>query len=139
MSDRINLPAGLFRRLGAAFYDLLLVIALLMLVTGILLIFNGGEAIAQDNPFYPLFLLMICFLFNGWFWTHGGQTLGMRAWRLQVQNEDGYTLTWQQAAVRFACAIAAWVSIVGILWSLIDREKRALHDILSRTELRRVG
>ncbi|OGI41569.1 MAG: hypothetical protein A2150_00620 [Candidatus Muproteobacteria bacterium RBG_16_64_11] len=40
------------------------------------------------------------FLFYGWFWTRGGQTLGMRAWRLRLTRADGGPVTWRRAALR---------------------------------------
>ena len=41
--------AGVLRRLGAMFYDLLLVIALMMVVTAVLLPLTGGEAITNER------------------------------------------------------------------------------------------
>lgn len=80
------------------------------------------------------YLLLICLLFFCWFWVHGGQTLGMRAWRLRVVNPDGTTVTWRRAVIRFFSALLSWVPLgLGYLWILIDKENRAGHDLLSGT------
>jgi uncharacterized RDD family membrane protein YckC len=83
-----------------------------------------------------LYLLLIAFAFFGWFWVHGGQTLGMRAWRLRLVSADGGPVSWKQAAIRFAAALLSWSCLgLGFFWALIDREKRAWHDRLSGTRL----
>ncbi len=74
--------------------------------------------------------------FHLWFWTHGGQTLGMRAWRLRLVSDDGDKVTLRQALVRYAVAILSWLVLgLGFLWILFDGKKRAWHDIASRTRL----
>ncbi|MFO1432341.1 MAG: RDD family protein [Candidatus Competibacteraceae bacterium] len=95
--------AGLLRRLAAISYDSLLLLAVLFIATVLVLPLNGGVAI-RHNPFFSSYLFVVCFLFYGWFWTHGGQTLGMRAWKLRLQRRDGGVVTWWQALARFLLA-----------------------------------
>lgn len=96
-------PAGLARRLGAILYDALLLFAVLCIATVAALPLNGGQAF-RHNPAYNAYVYLICFLFFGWFWTHGGQTLGMRAWKLRLVRHDGGPVGWGQALSRFALA-----------------------------------
>ncbi len=85
-----------------------------------------------------LYLLIATFLFFGGIWTHGGQTIGMRAWRIRVVRRDGERLRWRDAAVRFLGAIVSWGALgLGFLWSLFDRDQLTWHDRWSDTELRR--
>jgi len=70
-----------------------------------------------------------------WFWTHGGQTVAMRAWRFRVERRDGHPLRFAQAGLRFVLAIFSTLSIVGLLWAWVDRDKQFLHDRLARTRL----
>ncbi|MEN8260121.1 MAG: RDD family protein, partial [Pseudomonadota bacterium] len=81
-------PPGFFRRLGAIFYDSLLLLSVLFVATALILPFNEGEAFHSNQHYYPLFLLILSLLFFGWFWTHGGQTLGMRAWKIKVCSDS---------------------------------------------------
>jgi uncharacterized RDD family membrane protein YckC len=133
--------ATLLRRLGAMLYDGLLLLALLMVTTGLLLPLTGGEAIAGSNHpvlrlTYQLTLLALTFAFFGLFWTRRGQTLGMSSWRLRVEREDGQLLTWHDTAVRLAWSILSWLPAgLGFLWMLIDRDRRAWHDIQSGTRV----
>lgn len=129
-------PAGLLRRLGAILYDSLLLFALLFVATALVLPLTGGQAIAPHNPLYTSYLFLVSFFFFAWFWTHGGQTLGMRAWRIRVQQRNGSPITWTQALLRFMTAIASWLLLgAGFLWALVDREKMAWHDRYSQTVL----
>lgn len=132
-------PAGLLRRLAAAVYDALLWLAIVFVATALLLPFTGGAPIAPGNPLYSSYLLFVSFFFFGWFWVHGGQTLGMRAWRLRVQQRDGRPITWWHALLRFLAAIVSWgCAGLGLLWILVDREKMAWHDRFSESVVVRV-
>jgi len=82
---------SLLRRLAAIFYDLLLLLGVLFALSAVAVWINRG--IAVEHPVYYLALLVAVFFFYGWFWTHGGQTLGLRTWRLQVVVHDRLSKT----------------------------------------------
>ncbi|HFD81102.1 MAG TPA: RDD family protein [Gammaproteobacteria bacterium] len=127
-------PAGLFRRLAALFYDTLLLLALWFIATALAVALNGGDAIPAGNPLLSTYLLFIAFFFYGWFWLHGGQTLGMRAWKLQLRNLRPGPITWMQALLRFLVAIpSALLFGLGYLWMLVDRDRLTWHDRFSET------
>lgn len=127
---------GLVRRLAAIFYDSLLCLAILFAATAVLLPFTEGEAVGSGTWWYTMYLLVVCYGYFGWFWTHDGQTLGMMAWRFEVRTESGRRLNWQDAAVRFAAALLAWAPAgLGFLWALFDPQRLAWHDRLSGTKL----
>jgi uncharacterized RDD family membrane protein YckC len=130
-------PPNLIRRLAAIIYDLLLLISILFVATALILPFNAGQAISDSQmSFYWFYLLTISFIFYGWFWTHGGQTLGLRAWNMQVLTVKGERITWFHAFLRFSIAIVSWCTLgLGFFWSLIDIDKRCWHDKLSKTAL----
>lgn len=82
------------------------------------------------------YLLGVCFVFYGWFWVHGGQTLGLRTWRLRVVRHDSTPITWRHAALRFAGAILSWAALgLGFLWIYVDPQRRAWHGHLSGTRV----
>ena len=134
--DQINTPRhpGFWRRIFAIFYDTFLLAALLFISTALALPFNAGEAFA-GNPLYLGYLVSVCFLFFGWFWTHGGQTLGLRAWKIQILTETKQPLSWKDALSRFIWATLSWGLFgLGFIWILFDKEKKSLHDRLSGTQ-----
>lgn len=130
------IPAPLWRRLLAAIYDGLLLLALWMVAALVDVIVRDALYLPRSNLSFQIFLFLLGLVFFGWFWTHGGQTLGMRAWRLQVRREDGATLRWPIAATRYAGAFLSWgCAGLGVLWCLLDGKRRAWHDILAGTEV----
>lgn len=130
--QRVGLP----RRLVAIAYDLLLIAALLMVLTGLIFAARGGTPFDAQSLWFRLMLLTACWAYFAWSWTSGGQTVGMRAWRLVLTRRDGSTVGLGQATLRY---LAGWVSILtaglGFLWSLIDRDRLTWHDRLSKTKL----
>ena len=129
---RVSLP----RRLAAIFYDTLLLFALLFFASVIVVV---PIEITMEHPLHSLYVVyiyVVSFIFFGWFWTHGGQTLGMRAWRVRVQRHDGQSLTWRHALVRFLAAVISGALFgTGFMWCLFNKERLALHDFLSKTRL----
>ncbi len=122
--------------MAAIIYDFLLLLAVLFLATALLLPFNAGEAFTSRQILYPLYLLLISFGFYGWFWTHGGQTLGLRAWKLKVLTLDQTPLSWYQAFLRFIAALLSWlVCGLGFIWIIFDKKKYSWHDRLSKTAI----
>ena len=131
---------GLARRLSAIFYDALLLLALLMLGSFLYVPIAGHVLPAPlGRTLYQIFLVAIGFLYFTWFWVHGGQTLGLRTWKLRLVTLDGASVTWTQALKRFVGAIVSWLCLgLGFLWVLVDREKLAWHDRFSGTRLVRL-
>nr|VFK26267.1 MAG: Uncharacterized membrane protein YckC, RDD family [Candidatus Kentron sp. MB]VFK30775.1 MAG: Uncharacterized membrane protein YckC, RDD family [Candidatus Kentron sp. MB]VFK75228.1 MAG: Uncharacterized membrane protein YckC, RDD family [Candidatus Kentron sp. MB] len=131
-------PAGFLRRIGALVYDGFLMSALLFFAHIPLQLLFGTTVISSENPWhfvYQLYLLGVCFWYFGWCWTRG-QTLGMRAWRIYLQGENGVYATWWQAWIRFLSAMVSLAAFgLGFLWALVDREHKSWHDRLSGTIL----
>lgn len=130
------LPAPLWRRLAAAGYDALPLAAVWMAVATIDLVARTLAGWPPQVHALQAALLLSGLLFFGWFWTHGGQTPGMRAWRLRLRRSDGQPLNWVNAVARYGFAWLAWLPLgAGVLWSGIDRDRRAWHDRWSGTEV----
>ena len=128
--------AGPGRRIGALLYDLLIVAALLIVATGPVLITTGGEAVQSGTLWYQLYLGLVVAAYFAGFWWRRGQTIGMVAWRLQLRSADGRPVTLQQSMVRSVAAVFSWgLAGVGVLWMLVDRERRTWHDLLSGTRV----
>ncbi|MEY2168097.1 MULTISPECIES: RDD family protein [unclassified Rhodanobacter] len=158
-----NLPCPLWRRLVALVYDLLIVVAIVMVVGLLCQLATGGRLIETGaHAVVPLWYqwlqgVVVAAYFVA-SWRRGGQTLGMRPWRIRVSRDDGGTISLQQAVVRVLVAAApmlllALEPVLGLhatLWTvlgawalwfvvaLFDPRRRALHDLAADTELRRI-
>jgi len=130
--NHLHNRANFFVRSAALFYDALILFAIFLLVTAIAFALNGGENVASD--WLRLLFLLTTYIFYSWFWLHGGQTLGMRAWRLQLIDKNGAPPTLKAVTVRFLAALVSWAACgLGHLWILVDTRKLAWHDRLSQT------
>lgn len=127
-------PCRLHRRLASMLYDALLVVALLMIAAAAIVIPTGAE-IASGSVAFQVYLLAVWWLYFAICWRLGGQTVGMRAWRIHLISESDRT-GWLQTLIRFFVAgLSIAAAGVGLLWSLIDDRKRTWHDIASGTRL----
>ena len=133
--------ASFMKRLGAMSYDVMLALSFVivvgffsMVVVMSLLSIDNVEAGSPIAKIFFPYLLLLTFVFYGWFWTHGGQTLGMRAWKLRLIGEKGTRISWGQAFFRFCYSIISWLPFgAGYLWMLVDKNKRTWHDKVSHT------
>jgi len=130
---------GLFRRLFAIFYDCFLLTAILFIITGITIVLNGGKAVEQEHALYPVLVFSLAamiYVYFTWFWVNGGQTLGMKTWKIRLMPLDGHRLSWRSASIRFFTSIISWCCFgLGFLWSLFDSRRRCWHDIASKSVL----
>ena len=128
--------AGVFRRLAAACYDGLLIFAVWMLATLAIVALRGGEPVPPGQLGYQLLLLGATALYFISSWLRGGQTLGMRAWRLRVERASGEPLDVPTGIVRF---IGGLLSVLtgglGLLWLWLDRNDLTWHDRLAGTRV----
>lgn len=127
-------PAGLMRRLAAMLYDLLLIVAVWMLMGFVAVALNRGEA--NETPLFHSLLFVATFAFFAFFWMRAGMTLGMQAWRLRVETNDGMSISLVQSLLRFLAACASLAAFgLGYWWILFDPEKRSWSDIASNSRV----
>ncbi len=166
-------PATILKLIGSWLYDFMLLCAV-WLLAGIIYVIPAQMLIHVDpsqkenlstseftGPVFYGYLLFITWFFFAWFWTHGGQTLGLRAWSLQLQTQKGHTLNWVQTLHRFLISGTPWllslflyqqntlyhllsgyyqysiftIAFLGLLWIPFNKHKRSLYDIFSYTQI----
>lgn len=148
---REHIPAPLWRRLAAMLYDSFLVLAIWIIVAFAVLSLFGieqartleGDKVVLD-PLYKnvLFAAMVAssFAFFAVFWMQSGQTLGMQAWKIKVQNPDGRPLSLRQCLIRYAVAPFSLLLFgLGYLDQYRDQRRRNVHDRLSGSEVVLIG
>ena len=143
--------AGFFRRLASMVYDALVATAVGMLTGLIFQVFalilfqtqtidnrgfeNYMDYFQSSNSLKMIANAWVIFWVAGfflWFWKRGGQTLGMRAWRLRIFStvEEPVTMT------RLITRLVGSLFGLGTLLVLFDvKEKQSLQDRLAKTEV----
>ena len=143
--------AGFRRRMASWLYDALLAIAVYMtagavsfLIISLMVNFalfdlQGYQHLSDaiTNTYWLLWpnelwkLAWVAFFFV-WFWSKSGQTLGMKAWRIRVQNQNGTRITKTTGIKRLLPTLLG----LGNFAVLVDRKnKLSLQDRLTDTEV----
>lgn len=130
------------RLFAAIFYDLIIVFFGLFMLVGFAVLpvykgLTGHESIEAGNVFFPIFLATTAFLYYALSWRIGGQTIGMKAWRLVLVSTDGQnSVTWRQIITRFLAAfLSAAPAFLGYLYAIFQKDRLTLHDLLSHTHM----
>ncbi|MBS0194264.1 MAG: RDD family protein [Proteobacteria bacterium] len=156
-------PAHLGWRLLALVYDLLPLVAIWFVASLLDYLLRGRHESAPGSAGAWLMLALLWLVTGAYFvlsWRRGGHTLGMRAWRLKVLANDGRIATagalWLRYAsttvpffllgagwalhvdVRVVVPVCALAGLADFFWSLIDRDRRALHDLVAGTRFVRM-
>lgn len=150
---------GLARRLAAFVYEGVLLFGVVMIAG---LVYSGltqQRHALQGRVGLMVFLFLVLGLYFSWFWSHGGQTVAMRAWHIRLVDRVGAPVTQPRAFVRYLLSwlwfmpalTLTWLSgltgggpvfgvlAVGVLtYALSSRlhpDRQFLHDALAGTRL----
>jgi len=139
----------LSKQFYALLYDILILIAVSMLATAMFQAFSYAlfyENEAFDESFLKaglghlkvwlqMTLVAIYFAYYHFSFVHGGQTIGMKSWKIQLKSRNA-RLTVTQTLTRF---ILAWPSFLlfglGYLYALKDAHCHSIPDKFSGTEI----
>jgi uncharacterized RDD family membrane protein YckC len=82
-----------------------------------------------------LAIVVVPIAYFPWYWTHGGQTPGMKLMRIKVvRDADGGPVTLGPALLRL---LGFWVSTavfyIGFIWIFIDARRRGWPDLFGGT------
>lgn len=136
MTSVVQLPS-LGRRLASMAYESLLLLGVLSVCFLLPHIALGiGFNIALPGWVLVVHVFMVLGCYFVWYWQHGGQTLAMQTWKIQLSTPNGTKPSLAKLLLRY---VLSWFSLValgaGIFWSLFDRDRQFLHDRLAGTRL----
>jgi len=145
------------RRMACWMYEGLLMFGVVF-ISGYLFSTLSQTRHALDNRHgLQIFLFVVFAIYFTWFWAHG-QTVAMKAWRIEVLDLQGRRLSQPRAFVRYllswlwflpplaaltpfklsggetAVIVLGWV----LVWALLSRfhpHRQFLHDALAKTQL----
>lgn len=141
--DSIGAPAGILRRAGALAIDLMVVVAFMfawayVLVMGFGYPVRSGALGRIDLPYFT-----VTFAF-AWLYCAGleggphAATWGKRAMGICVRNLEGEPPGFGRASLRFlARLLTIATAMLGWFLILLTPRRQALHDLVSRTTVRR--
>ena len=140
--------AGLRRRLASLVYDSFLLFSIAILYSAIFLVDSASQSrpfveglilgFDDERSYKPIFIGLYIALSSYYCicWTKKGQTLGMKSWRIKLQNADGTAPTFRQCI--FRCLIAPLSLVfggIGFIWCILPPHYSCLHDLATATEV----
>ena len=103
---------GVMRRLAAFLYEGVLLFGVVMIAGYLYSSLTQQRHALQGQSGLQAFLFVVLAIYFVWFWSHGGQTVAMRAWHLRLLTHDGQPVGQGRAALRY---LASWVWFVPAL------------------------
>jgi uncharacterized RDD family membrane protein YckC len=125
-------------RLMSLVYEMILLFAVLFVCSYLFLSLARDAQSGLPRAIFQIYLLSVCGVYFVFCWTHTGQTLPMKTWRMRVVTPDGRALSVGRAFLRYLFAIPGMLSGISLLWAPFDRERQFLHDRLAGTRIVRV-
>jgi uncharacterized RDD family membrane protein YckC len=120
------------RRLACFVYEGVLLFGVVMIAGWLFSTLSQQRHALQGRALLQGFLFVVFAVYFTWFWSHGGQTLAMKTWRIRLVAKNGHgRLAPSAALARFLYALVLVPSAIGILWAMVDRDRQFLHDRLA--------
>jgi len=117
-------------------YESLLLAAILIMSGWAFLAVTSALDPALSRPLLQLYVLGVTATYFVYCWTHGGQTLPMKTWRVRLVVRNGGAVTLRTGIYRYLFALAGCGLFgLGLAWALFDRDRQFLHDRLAGTRL----
>lgn len=150
------------RRMAAMAYEGLVLFGVTMLAGFLYSPLTEQRHALHGTHGLQAFVFLVLGIYFVWFWSHGGQTVAMKAWQVRLVDSQGQPLSQVRALLRYLASwlwflpalIVAYVvpwrhpAVVGSalgLWVLIyaasarlQRDRQFWHDALCNTRLVRV-
>jgi uncharacterized RDD family membrane protein YckC len=146
------------RRLAALLYEALILFGVVFIAGYLFSTLTQQRNGLTHHNLLAAWIGLVVGLYFVWFWTHGGQTLPMKTWRLRVVAADGSPLSAGRAIARYVLAwlwflpplalhpllglrLPQTLAIAGIwfvLWAatgFFGAQRRFLHDRLAGTRV----
>jgi len=147
---------SIWRRIASLLYDIVLIVALVIIMYMPLLSFNIEENFILKIT-AQIYIYLIIQYFFVWFWVNSNGTLGMKSWRVKISDTNGNKITYKKAILRFNVSLIYFLIIgflvftyykysemnyfllmllaILLLFPLIRKDRKFLHDIISKTIL----
>ncbi|WLE60127.1 RDD family protein [Burkholderia plantarii] len=157
-----GVPPSVRRRLAALLYEAVLLFGVVFFAGLAFALALGQRNGLVHHQWLAVWIALVVGGYFVWFWTHGGQTLPMKTWRLRVVTAAGAPLSPARALWRYLLAwlwfvpplalhpllalsvpatlvaSAVWI----VLWAFaarLDRGRRFPHDRLAGTRIEAVS
>ena len=146
------------RRLAAMAYEGLVLFGVVMAAGFLYSLLSQQRHALQGRSGLQAFLFVVLGIYFVWFWSHGGQTVAMKAWQVRLVDPQGRPVSQGRALLRYLASwlwflpaltvarMAQWHDAAAVaasgLWvaayaasSYLRPDRQYWHDVLCSTRL----
>jgi len=114
--------AGLARRMACFGYEGVLLFAVLMVCGFVYAALTNQRDAMSGRHGLQAFLFVVLGVYFTWFWSRGGQTVAMKAWRIRLLRADGAPVSQARALSRY---LLSWTWFApALLWAWLGGATR---------------
>ena len=104
----------LWKHIAALTYDIFPILGMFLITSLFFVLLRSGEEVKPQTTWFQLVLFAEVFFYFTYSWKIGGQTIGMRAWKIGIANYP--SLNWQKVSLRFVVGVLS-ICLLGLgLW-----------------------
>jgi uncharacterized RDD family membrane protein YckC len=92
---------ALFRRLACFVYEGVLLFGVVMIAGYLYSTLTQQRHALHGQHGLQAFLFIVLGIYFVWFWSHGGQTVAMKAWHIRLVGTDGHPVSQWRALARY--------------------------------------
>lgn len=127
-------PTPIWKHFAAFVYDIFPVLGILLLTNLFVLFLRSGVEVPAHTLWFQLLVFFEIYFYFAYSWKAGGQTLGMRAWKIKVINANGKPFSYAQAGIRFLLGTLSTLLLgLGLFWKFFSKEGKSWMDIASQS------
>ena len=104
------------RRLACFVYEGVLLFGVVMIAGWLFSTLSQQRHALQGRGLLQGFLFVVFAVYFTWFWSHGGQTLAMKTWRVRLVTASGGPLTQARALLRYLLSWVWWLPGLLVAW-----------------------
>ena len=119
-----------WRHVAAFIYDLFPIIGLWLITSVVVVLLRRGHEVPPGTLWFQLLLLAEVVFYFVFSWKKGGQTLGMRAWKIGIEGFQD--MSWWQSVSRFLIGLVSTFLLgAGVWYKKLNKKQLSWMDMVS--------
>lgn len=115
-SARFGQAPGLWRRMACFVYEGVLLFGVVMIAGYLFSTLTQQRHALTGRHELQAFLFVVLAIYFVWFWSHGGQTVAMRAWYIRVVDTAGQPISQARGLARYLLSYLWFAPALLWLW-----------------------
>lgn len=107
---------GLWRRMACFVYEGVLLFGVVMIAGYLFSSLTQQRHALTGRHGLQAFLFVVLGIYFAWFWSHGGQTVAMKAWNIRLVDRHGGPVGERRAVLRYLLSWLWFVPALLTLW-----------------------